>query len=120
MYTPQRRRDTEPVVAPAARGNPGQREAASAPPWEARLRLGCVVCLVGFRRLLFPSYLDVGKAELSSEFDQDADADQDVEDGEDLDRRPRDREFRVGDARCRQRRDCKAVYETPVLGSWCR
>ena len=39
-----------------------------------------------FRRLC-SSYLDKGKAELSSEFDQDSDADQDVEDGEDLDRR---------------------------------
>jgi hypothetical protein len=36
-----------------------------------------VVCLLGgFRRLLCSSHLDKGKAELSSEFDQDADADQ--------------------------------------------
>jgi hypothetical protein len=45
------------------------------------------VLLGRFRRPLRSSYLDIGKAELSREFDEDADADQDVEDGEDLDRR---------------------------------
>ena len=52
---------------------------------ETRLRLGCVFCFGGFRLFFFAPYLDVGEAESSSEFDQDADADRDVEDGEDLD-----------------------------------
>jgi hypothetical protein len=51
------------------------------------LRVGLVACvgLGVFRRFLCSSDLDVGEADLSEEFDQDADADQDVEDREDLD-----------------------------------
>src|SRR4029450_2612718 len=65
----------------------------------ARLRFGWVVCIGGLCRLLCSSHLDIGEAELPNEFDQDADADQDVEDREDLDRAAREDEFRGRGAR---------------------
>jgi hypothetical protein len=70
-----------------------------------------------FRGLLFSSDLDIGEAELSNEFDQDADAYEDVENGEDLDWGALDDEMRIGDARRRQRRDgeVETVHQAPMI-----
>jgi len=62
---------------------------------KAYLRFGWVACLGSLRRLLCPSDLNVGEAELPDDLDQDADADQDVEDREDLDRPAGDHQVRL-------------------------
>ena len=54
-----------------------------------------------FRGLLFFSNLNESEAQLPDEFDQDSDADEDVENGEDLDWGALDDEMRIGDARRR-------------------
>ncbi|HKI22418.1 MAG TPA: hypothetical protein VKA24_03270 [Gaiellaceae bacterium] len=69
------------------------------------------------RGLLVPSHLNVSEAQLSDEFDQDADADEDVKNREDLDWGACDDEMRIGEARRRQRRDGE-VEPSTRLQSW--
>jgi hypothetical protein len=62
-------------------------------------------------------HFDKPKPDLSHQLDQDADADEDVEDGEDLDHRSFERQVRVGDARRGQsrNREVESVDDRPVL-----